>query len=470
MTQHFKRGRALGFTIVELLIVIVVVGILAALVAVGYNGIVSGARDKSVLSDMNGVDAEVARYATKNSGADLTSLAWFSPNATNANIKFTPTEGNVVDVVVSGTNYCIRIYNPSSKTYPKLANAYKKGSSATACDSIPPSSAAYTYSGETPSTPPVNTFTTFAWTQLTSAGSRAWTDIDVSADGTKMAAVVNNGYIYTSADSGATWTERTSSGALAWSEIAISDDGTKLVARANQGVYNSTNSGATWTVRLTTSTFGYWALAASADGNTAIVGSTLDDDEVASGYIRTSTNAGTSWVRRDAAGAPNTFAAGISDDGTKMLSLNKYGDVMRSTNGGVSWSTSSASSPGVSVWGRMFAGSSDLSRSIGSAISAGAPGVYHAFASTNTGTTWSIIPGLSSIPTFYATMSSDGKVQYATAQNTGSLYASLDFGATWNAKPEAGSRTWGPIATNSDGSVVVSLYSGTGYIFKGVYQ
>ncbi|RYZ85786.1 MAG: prepilin-type N-terminal cleavage/methylation domain-containing protein, partial [Moraxellaceae bacterium] len=41
-----------GFTIVELLIVIVVIGILAAIVIVGYQGVTKRANDTAVRSDL----------------------------------------------------------------------------------------------------------------------------------------------------------------------------------------------------------------------------------------------------------------------------------------------------------------------------------------------------------------------------------------------------------------------------------
>ena len=45
-----------------------------------------------------------------------------------------------------------------------------------------------------------------------------------SADGTKIAACVNNGYIYTSSDSGATWTEQTALGSKRWGSLVINKD------------------------------------------------------------------------------------------------------------------------------------------------------------------------------------------------------------------------------------------------------
>ena len=58
-----------GFTIVELLGVVVVIGILAAVVIVGYNSVRQSAIDKTVLSDADMVESALVQYGTKNSGA-----------------------------------------------------------------------------------------------------------------------------------------------------------------------------------------------------------------------------------------------------------------------------------------------------------------------------------------------------------------------------------------------------------------
>ena len=64
------------------------------------------------------------------------------------------------------------------------------------------------------------------------AQALAKTGIAMSADGTKRAAVVYNGNIWSSSDSGATWTENTASPGSAknWQGIAMSADGTTCAA------------------------------------------------------------------------------------------------------------------------------------------------------------------------------------------------------------------------------------------------
>jgi hypothetical protein len=70
------------------------------------------------------------------------------------------------------------------------------------------------------------------------ASNQNWDGLAMSADGTKIAAAVQNGQIYTSIDSGVTWTASESN--RSWQGIAISPDGTKLAAVVYGGqIYTS---------------------------------------------------------------------------------------------------------------------------------------------------------------------------------------------------------------------------------------
>ncbi len=57
-----KENKQKGFTIVELLIVIVVIGILAAIVIVTFTGVQKKARDADRKSDVNGIAAQAEVY------------------------------------------------------------------------------------------------------------------------------------------------------------------------------------------------------------------------------------------------------------------------------------------------------------------------------------------------------------------------------------------------------------------------
>ena len=55
-----------GFTIVELLIVIVVIGILAAITIVAFNGVQNRANDAAVTADMSNVSKQIMQYNAVN--------------------------------------------------------------------------------------------------------------------------------------------------------------------------------------------------------------------------------------------------------------------------------------------------------------------------------------------------------------------------------------------------------------------
>ena len=79
-------------------------------------------------------------------------------------------------------------------------------------------------------------------------GQGQWTSIASSGDGAKLAAVIDNGIIYTSTDSGATWTKRAEGTNRKWRFITSSSDGTRLAAVAHDDhIYTSNDSGVTWT-------------------------------------------------------------------------------------------------------------------------------------------------------------------------------------------------------------------------------
>lgn len=65
--KNLKRGE--GFTLVELLIVIVVIGILAAITLVAYNGVQQKAHKAAGQAAASEVIKKAAIYATENSGA-----------------------------------------------------------------------------------------------------------------------------------------------------------------------------------------------------------------------------------------------------------------------------------------------------------------------------------------------------------------------------------------------------------------
>jgi prepilin-type N-terminal cleavage/methylation domain-containing protein len=62
----WQKQRRKGFTIVELLIVIVIIAILAAITVVAYNGVLGRARDSQRLQDMSTIIKGLEIYKTQN--------------------------------------------------------------------------------------------------------------------------------------------------------------------------------------------------------------------------------------------------------------------------------------------------------------------------------------------------------------------------------------------------------------------
>ena len=78
------KNKSKGFTIVELLIVIVVIGILATLVIVTFSGIQQKARNSKRQTDIQAVDSHVEAYKASSGNyptfAQLTDVNWRSTN------------------------------------------------------------------------------------------------------------------------------------------------------------------------------------------------------------------------------------------------------------------------------------------------------------------------------------------------------------------------------------------------------
>jgi prepilin-type N-terminal cleavage/methylation domain-containing protein len=94
--QHLK-----GFTIVELLIVIVVIGILAAITIVAYNGIQERARVATVTSDLSGAARQLAVYEV-DAGSYPATLS-----AANNGQGIKASDGTTYQYSASGATYCL---------------------------------------------------------------------------------------------------------------------------------------------------------------------------------------------------------------------------------------------------------------------------------------------------------------------------------------------------------------------------
>src|ERR1700742_1193803 len=79
-----RRGQNRGFTIVELLIVIVVIGILALLVITTYSGIQAKARNAKRQTDLQSVQTQLEAFFSQNgyypSLGDMNDTSWLNTN------------------------------------------------------------------------------------------------------------------------------------------------------------------------------------------------------------------------------------------------------------------------------------------------------------------------------------------------------------------------------------------------------
>ena len=156
--------------------------------------------------------------------------------------------------------------------------------------------------------------------------SKRWRSIASSSDGTKLAAVVDGGNIWISADSGVSWTAVASQ--QSWSAIASSSDGKKLAAVVNGGnIWTSADSGVSWTAVASQQLWS--AIASSSDGKKLAA-------VVSGGAIWTS-NSGAIWNEVRSIGNHSWQDIASSSDGVKLTAVVDYGNVWTSANSGRNW-------------------------------------------------------------------------------------------------------------------------------------
>jgi uncharacterized repeat protein (TIGR01451 family) len=268
--------------------------------------------------------------------------------------------------------------------------------------------------------------------------NRDWQAVASSADGSKLAAVVFGGRIYTSSDWGVTWTARESS--RYWFSVASSASGTRLVAvdadYATVGgyIYTSTDSGVTWTPRENPRRWS--AVASSADGNKLVAAESF-------GLLYTSTDAGVTWTPRDSARGWVSVAS--SADGNMLAAVEAYGRIYTSTDAGVTWTPRDAARYWLSI-----TSSTDGSR-LAAVVYGG-----QIYTSTDAGVTWT--PRDSARNWVSIASSADGTVLMAVEYGPGRIYISRDSGATW--APRESARMWYGAAMSADGSSLAAVVAG----------
>ncbi|MES2631165.1 MAG: Ig-like domain-containing protein [Patescibacteria group bacterium] len=311
------------------------------------------------------------------------------------------------------------------------------------------------------------------WTKRTSAGSRDWQSIASSADGNKLVAVTfsddQKGSIYTSADSGATWTERPVNNEPGWTSVASSSDGTKLAATAFVGsVYTSSDSGATWTQRASTGSQVWSSITSSADGTklAAAVGRVAfgNSSSGGTGYIYTSSDSGATWTQRTSAGSRDWGSVSSSIDGTKLAAVyysyngsENVGSVYTSVDSGATWVE--RTSAGSRTWQSVDV-SADGTKivAVESYVINRDPTVIF-YTSIDSGATWTARPSPSAVYGQNLTLSADA-TKIFTSSRGGSIFTSFDSGNTWTERTIEGSKNWWAVASSADGTKIVAAIDG----------
>jgi hypothetical protein len=162
---------------------------------------------------------------------------------------------------------------------------------------------------------------------IPSGGIQSWRSVASSSDGTKLVATPGFGGVYTSADSGATWTNRL--GNANRSVVCSSSDGTKLFCAGVDGMVASTNSGASWT---TVASAPFLSAMASSVDAVNLVGARGD-----TGDLYTSTNSGVTWLFRTNVGGNVFVAVASSGDGSKLAAAVYGGQIFTSSDAGATW-------------------------------------------------------------------------------------------------------------------------------------
>jgi photosystem II stability/assembly factor-like uncharacterized protein len=298
------------------------------------------------------------------------------------------------------------------------------------------------------------------WSTSTSAGSRNWTSVTSSSDGTKFVAGTNGGYIYTSVDGGVTWTERQGAGSNAWRSVTSSADGTVIAAVGPDVFYISTDGGSTWNQRTVSgSGKNFYGLTSSSNGSSYAIANYQ-------GNIFTSTDLGLTWTERTSAGSRTWYSIDSSSDGSRIIASVWDGYVYTSTDGGETWTERTGL--GFDKWVSV--------RMSDDGLKVAAVGYNSGFSqkyvktSVDGGETWTSRSLYS--PNYGSgslAISGDG-THLAVVQYWGADISD-DGGATWTSQQlNSQEINWNAVALSSDGSkVVISTYGNHIHTYNSTY-
>jgi hypothetical protein len=256
-----------------------------------------------------------------------------------------------------------------------------------------------------------------------------WKSVAISSDGTAQTAVVNNGSIYVSTDSGDTWNDKGS--VRAWSDVSISTDGIIQTAVVKGGqIYVSTDSGNTWTPKASIEDWVSISISSNGLKQTAVV---------EGGQIYVSTDSGDNWNDKNSVRAWSDVS--ISTDGLKQTAVVNGGQIYVSIDTGNNWTAKDS----VRDWVSVSISANGIKQT--AVVNGG-----QIYVSIDSGDNWTAKDSFRDWVS--VSMAADGVSQIAVV-NGGKIYVSIDSGNTWTAR--ASNKTWSGVSISSDGSIQTAV-------------
>lgn len=132
-----KKYSQKGFTIVELLIVIVVIGILAALVLNTFSGVQRRARDTERQTDINSIATQLEVYYNDNAGYPLFTGQMADATWVKTNLKGIDAQAIIAPNAASGTTNSLANAQPGAGAYSSYGYQAFQSDGTTACTTAP---------------------------------------------------------------------------------------------------------------------------------------------------------------------------------------------------------------------------------------------------------------------------------------------------------------------------------------------